>query len=104
MVQMIIVIHYNNLMSRVFANVPGDPGSIPDRVIPKTQKWYLMSPCLTLSIFREASRVKRSNPGNGIAPSNTSVWKLLKRKPSRRHRRRSPTLLNIELYNNHNLL
>ena len=25
-------------MSRVFANDPGDQGSIPDRVIPKTQK------------------------------------------------------------------
>ena len=26
------------LMSRVFANVQGDPRSIPGRVIPKTQK------------------------------------------------------------------
>ena len=26
------------LMSRVFANGPGDRGSIPDRVIPKIQK------------------------------------------------------------------
>ena len=29
------------LMSRVFANGPGDQGSIPDRVIPKTQKMVL---------------------------------------------------------------
>ena len=28
------------LMSRVFANGLGDRGSIPGRVIPKTQKWY----------------------------------------------------------------
>ena len=28
-------------MSRVFANGPGDRGSIPDRVIPKTQKMVL---------------------------------------------------------------
>ena len=28
-------------MSRVFANGPGDRGSIPDRVIPKTQKMIL---------------------------------------------------------------
>ena len=28
-------------MSRVFANGPGDQGSIPDRVIPKTQKLVL---------------------------------------------------------------
>ena len=29
------------LMSRVFANGPGDWGSIPGRVIPKTQKMVL---------------------------------------------------------------
>ena len=34
-------------MSRVFANGPGDQGSIP-----KTQKWYLILPCLALSIIR----------------------------------------------------
>ena len=33
----------------VFAHGPGDQGLIPCRVIPKTQKWYLMSRCLTLS-------------------------------------------------------
>ena len=30
-----------SLMSRVFANGPGDRGSIPDRVIPMTQKMVL---------------------------------------------------------------
>ena len=41
------------MMVRVFANRLGDLGSIPGRVIPKTQKkWYLMPPCLTLSIIR----------------------------------------------------
>ena len=29
-----------------FTNSPGDLGSIPGRVIPKTEKWYLMLPCL----------------------------------------------------------
>ena len=29
------------IMVRVFANVPGDLGSIPGRVIPKTQKMVL---------------------------------------------------------------
>ena len=43
---------------RVFANGPGDLGSIPGRVIPKTQKWYLMPPCLTLSIIRYAIKSK----------------------------------------------
>ena len=52
----------------VFANGPGDLGSVPGRVIPKTKKWYLMPPCLTLSIIRYGSRVKWSNPGKGLAP------------------------------------
>ena len=38
-----------------------------------------MQPCLTLSIIRYGSRVKWSNPGNGVAPSPTtrcsSYWK-----------------------------
>ena len=61
-------------MSRVFANSSRDRGSVPGRIIPKTQKkkkkknWYLMPPCLTLSIIRQGSRVKWSNPGNGVAP------------------------------------
>ena len=41
-----------DLMSRVFANNQRDWDSIPGRGIPKTQKWYLMPPCLTLSIIR----------------------------------------------------
>ena len=40
------------MMVRVFANGPGDLGPIPGWVIPKTQKWYLMPPCLTLSNIR----------------------------------------------------
>ena len=59
------------LMSRVFANGPGDWGSII--------KWYLMPPCLALSIIRYISRVKWSNPRNGVVPSPTpwcnSYWK-----------------------------
>ena len=59
------------IMNRVFANGPVDLGSIPGQVIPKTQKWYLMLPCLTLSIIRFGSRVKRSNPRKEIATSPT---------------------------------
>ena len=40
------------LISGVFANGPGDRGSIPGRVIRKTQKWLLIPPCLTLSTIR----------------------------------------------------
>ena len=59
---------------REFANGAGYWGSIPGRVIPKTQKWYLMLPCLTLGIIIYGSRVKWSNLENGVAPSPTPRW------------------------------
>ena len=40
------------LVSRVFANGPEVLGLNPGRVIPKTLKWYLIPPCLTLSNIR----------------------------------------------------
>ena len=52
----------------VFTNGPEDLGSILGWVIPKTQKWYLMPPCLTLSFIRYGSRVKWSNPGKELCP------------------------------------
>ena len=60
----------------------------------RLKKWYLMPPCLTLSIIRYGSRVKWSNPGKGVAPSPTP-WcsKLSKREPSGHPRLWSPTLL-----------
>ena len=57
------------MIVRVFANGSGDLGSIPGRIIPKTQKWYLMPPCLTLRIVSYQSRVKWGNPGKEVAPS-----------------------------------
>ena len=45
----------------------------------RLKKWYLILPCLTLSIIRYVSRVKWSNPRRGVAPSLTSrcssYWK-----------------------------
>ena len=45
----------------------------------RLKKWYSILLCLTLSIIRYGSRVKWSNPGNGVAPSPTpwcsSYWK-----------------------------
>ena len=38
-------------MVRIFVSGAGDWISILGRVIPKTQKWYLMPPCLTLRIM-----------------------------------------------------
>ena len=57
-----------DMIIRVFTNGSGHLGSILDRVIPKTQKWYLMPPCLSLSIMRCGSRVKCSNPGKEWRP------------------------------------
>ena len=37
----------------------------------RLKKWYLISPCLALSITRYGSRVKWSNPGKGGAPFPT---------------------------------
>ena len=93
------------LAVRVFANGPGDLGSIPGRVIPKTQKMVLdasllnMPPCLTLSIIRYGSRVKWSNPGKGVAPSPTP-WcsKLSKREPSGHPRLWSLTFTFLYIY------
>ena len=53
----------------LYVNGSGNWGSNPGRVIPKTQKWYLMLPCLTLSIIKYKSRVKCSNPGKIVVPS-----------------------------------
>ena len=63
----------------MFSNGSGDQGSIPGWVIPKTKKWYLIPPCLTLSIIRYLSRVKWVTPKKGTTPSSTlrcsSQWK-----------------------------
>ena len=36
------------------------------------KQWFLIPPCLTLSIIRYISRVKWSNTGKGVAPSPMS--------------------------------
>ena len=45
------------LMSRVFANGPGDRGSIPDRVIPKIQKMVADSALLSTQPYKVRVRV-----------------------------------------------
>ena len=75
----IIINQIIGLMSRVLANGLGNRGSILGWIIPETQKWYLILPCLTLSIIKYRSRVKWSNPEEGVVPSPTtqcsSYWK-----------------------------
>ena len=56
-------------MSRVFVNGQGDRGSIPGRVILKTQKIVLGATLLNTQHYKV--RIKgRSNPGNGVVPSS----------------------------------
>ena len=56
-------------MGRVFSKDQGDRVFNPGLSHTKTQNWYLIRPCLTLSIIRYVSRVKWSNPGKGVVPS-----------------------------------
>ena len=51
-------------MSRVFANGPGDQGSILGRVIPKTLKMILDTTLLSTQYYKVRIKVKWSNPGN----------------------------------------
>ena len=69
----------------------------------RLKKWYLMLPCLTLSIIRYESRVKWRNPGKGVAPSPTPWCSSYGKEESSGHPRLwSPTftyyLLSISSY------
>ncbi len=59
--QLLVIIYPQTdigMMVRVSTNSLGNLDSIPVQVIPKTQKWYLMPPCLTLSIIRYGQILK----------------------------------------------
>ena len=43
---------FNSLMSKVFANSPGYQGSIPGRVITKTQKMVLVAALLNAQYYK----------------------------------------------------
>ena len=61
-------------MVRVFANGPGDLGSIPGRVIPKTLKRYLINPCLILSNIRYVASTEKD-----IDTRLTKAWTAIER-------------------------
>ena len=67
------------LCNRVFFNRPGDRGSIPGRVIQKTQKMVLDAALLNTQHYKISIKGKWSNPENGVAPSPSarckSYWK-----------------------------
>ena len=50
-------------------NGPGDWGSIPGRVIPKTKKMVLDAALLNTQHYTVRIKVKWNNPGNRVAPS-----------------------------------
>ena len=68
---------------------------------PRLKKWYLMPPSLTLSIIRYGSRIRWSNPGEGVVPSPTP-WCISYRKGAFR----SPltTVANFTTYNSYLLI
>ena len=82
------------LVGRVFANGPGDLGSIPGRVIPKTLKMVLDTSLLNTQQYKVCikGKVEKSRERSSALP-DTSVYSLLKRETSGRPRLRSPTLL-----------
>ena len=67
---------------RVFANGPGDPGSIPGRVIPKTQKMVLDASLINTQHYkvRIKGKVKQSREGVVHSPtpwcSSYRKWSL----------------------------
>ena len=62
-------------MSRVFANGPGDWGSIPRRVIPKTQKTVLDAALLNTQHYKLRIKGKEGQYKEwGSALSYTSEW------------------------------
>ena len=67
------------IMVRIFTNCPGDRGSIPGQVIPKTLKMTLDAALLNIQHYKVRMRSKWSNSGKEVVPSSTprcsSYWK-----------------------------
>ena len=59
------------LAVRVFANGPGDLGSIPGRVIPKTQKMVIDASLLNTQHYKVRIKGKVEQSREGVAPSPT---------------------------------
>ena len=70
-------------MVRVFANGPGDLGSIPGQVIPKTQKMVLDASLLNTQLYKVRIKGKGKQSREGVALSPTP-WCSRYRKESLR--------------------
>ena len=79
----VCLIHTSNRSISLMGSVhqwPGTPGFNPVSCYTKdSSRWYLMSPCLSLSIMKQGVRGKWSNPWKGVTLSPThqrsSYWK-----------------------------
>ena len=67
----IIYIYIYIIGVKVFANGPGDLGSIPGRVIPKTQKMVLDASLLNTQHYKVRIKGKVEQSSEGVAPSPT---------------------------------
>ena len=91
-----------DLVCRVFPNGPGDQGSIPGRVIPKTLKMVLCTYLLNTQQYKVRIKGKVEQPmERSSALPYTLMLLLLKKEPSGRPRIRSPILLT---YNKTNVI
>ena len=63
------------LAVRVFANGPGDLGSVPGRVIPKTQKMVLDASLLNTQHYKVRIKGKVEQSREGVAPSWCSSYR-----------------------------
>ena len=78
----------------MFDNGPGERGSIPSRVILKTQKCVLNASLLSTQHCKVRIKDKSSNPGKGVTSSVTPRCSSLLKKELSGHRRlRSANLL-----------
>ena len=63
-----VFVRFIGRMVRVVTNAPGDQGSIPDRVIPKTLKMVFDGSLFNTSHYKVQIKGKWINPGKGVAP------------------------------------
>ena len=56
-------------MSRVFANGSGHRVLVQGQVIPKTQKWFLTPPCITLSTISYLTFTHELGTSGGVMVS-----------------------------------
>ena len=63
-----VIYVYVQSIDLVFANGVEGQGSILDRIILNSKKWYFISPYLMLSIIGYVSTIELKNPGKEVPP------------------------------------